>query len=266
MATVLDARSQPEAAIDAAVAALQLGHCVVLPTDTIYGIGADATNPAAVQGLLEAKERDRDMPPPVLIAEVGMLRALTDEVGPELLALADAFWPGALTVVLTAHSHLRMDLGDRGETIAVRIPDHDFTRELLRATGPLAVSSANISGHEPATTIDQAVAQLGERVAVYLDDGPSSIGAASTIVDLTGTPQILREGHLSRAELAAVLPALAEPAAGQPDSAAEPASEPNPDDVAVAELPDLDAEGLPPGSAAGAETVPVAPDPEAGEV
>ena len=203
-----DICADSDAAIDAAVAAVADGLCIVLPTDTVYGIGADATSPRAVRGLLEAKERGRDMPPPVMIAEVGMLRALTDEVGPETTALADAFWPGALTLVVRAHPHLRMDLGDRGDTIAVRVPDHDFTRNLLRATGPLAVSSANVSGRPAATTVAEAVEQLGKRVRVYLDGGPAGAGAPSTIVDLTGTPRILREGRIPWSALAVVLPGL----------------------------------------------------------
>lgn len=208
MARVWDIGADPDAAIDAAAAAVADGRCIVLPTDTVYGIGADATSANAVRRLLEAKERGRDMPPPVMIAEVGMLRALTDEVGPEITALADAFWPGALTLVVRAHPHLRMDLGDRGDTIAVRVPDHDFTRDLLRATGPLAVSSANVSGRPAATTVAEAVEQLGKRVKVYLDGGPAGAGVPSTIVDLTGTPRILREGRITWAELAAVLPGL----------------------------------------------------------
>ncbi len=166
------------------------------------------------------------MPPPVLIAEVGMLRALTDEVSADMLALAEAFWPGALTIVVTAHPHLRMDLGDRGETIAVRVPDHDFTRDLLRATGPLAVSSANVSGEPAATTIEQAQEQLGKRVKVYLDGGHAGVGVPSTIVDLTGTPKILREGRISREELGRVLPDLVpSPAVEDPD--APPAETPD---------------------------------------
>lgn len=211
MAKVWDISADPDAAIDAAAAAVAEGLCIVLPTDTVYGIGADATNAAAVQGLLDAKERGRDMPPPVLIAEVGMLRALTDQVSPAVLALAEAFWPGALTLVVTAHPHLRMDLGDRGATIAVRVPDHDFTRDLLRATGPLAVSSANVSGRPAATTVAEAKDQLGKRVKVYLDGGPAAGGVPSTIVDLTGEPRILREGAIPRADLAALVPGLAEP-------------------------------------------------------
>ena len=230
MARIWDISSDPAAAIDAAVAAVIDGDCIVLPTDTVYGIGADAASAQAVNGLLNAKERGRDMPPPVLIAEVSMLRALTEEVTDDVLALAEAFWPGALTLVVNAHEHLNMDLGDRGRTIAVRVPDHEFTRELLRATGPLAVSSANVSGQPAATTVEEAKRQLGKRVRVYLDGGPAGEGEPSTIVDVTsGTPVILRQGRISRAELAAVLPALAEP---EPEPAP---AETDPGDAEVAQ-------------------------------
>ncbi len=234
MTRVWDVKVEPEAAIDAAAEAVADGLCIVLPTDTVYGIGADATSAVAVQGLLDAKERGRDMPPPVLIAEVGMLRSLTDEVGPEMEALAEAFWPGALTMVVPAHPHLRMDLGDRGSTIAVRVPDHDFTRALLRATGPLAVSSANVSGQPAAVTVQQARQQLGKRVPVYLDGGPAGPGVPSTIVDLTGTPRILREGRITREELVAVLPGL-EPVPAPRDQAvdADPAEASAPDPAAA---------------------------------
>ncbi|MGV8910304.1 MAG: L-threonylcarbamoyladenylate synthase [Propionicimonas sp.] len=217
MARIWDISSDAAAAIDIAVAAVIDGDCIVLPTDTVYGIGADAGSAHAVRGLLKAKERGRDMPPPVLIAETSMLRALTEDVTEDMLALAEAFWPGALTLVVNAHEHLNMDLGDRGRTIAVRVPDHEFTRELLRATGPLAVSSANVSGQPAATTVEEAMRQLGKRVRVYLDGGPAGEGEPSTIVDLTGSPRILREGRISRAELATVLPALALPEAAEPD-------------------------------------------------
>jgi len=210
MSTVIDVQADPRAGIDAALAAVEAGECIVLPTDTVYGIGADALSAEAVQGLLDAKQRGRDLPPPVLIAEPSMLRSLAATVSAEALALADAFWPGALTLVVAAQPTLRMDLGDRGETIAVRIPDHDFTRELLRATGPLAVSSANTHGNPAATSVAEAVDQLGESVAVYLDAGPGSGAVPSTIVDLSGgRPRILREGRISRADLAAIVGALA---------------------------------------------------------
>lgn len=211
MARTIDTRTDPEAAIDAAAAAIAAGECIVLPTDTVYGIAADPFDAAAVQRLLDAKHRGRDMPPPVLIADTYALRTLAEDVGPSLEALAEAFWPGALTVVVNAQSSLRMDLGERGRTIAVRIPDHAFTRELLRATGPLAVSSANVSGEPAATTVAEAKAQLKKSVSVYLDAGPAAANVPSTIVDLTSEePRILREGVLTRAQLAEHLPSLAE--------------------------------------------------------
>lgn len=210
-----DVRADPESAIDAAADAIARGRCIVLPTDTVYGIGADAFSADAVQGLLDAKQRGRDMPPPVLIADASLLRSLAAEVTPEAQALAEGFWPGALTLVVTAQPSLRMDLGDRGQTVAVRVPDHEFTRRLLRDTGPLAVSSANVSGRDAAMTIDEAEAQLGDAVEVYLDDGPAAAPVPSTIVDLTGVPRILRQGRLTREQLGAVVPGLAtEPDAG----------------------------------------------------
>lgn len=210
MSKVIDVSSDPAGGIDQAVAAIAAGECVVLPTDTVYGIGADALSAAAVRRLLEAKQRGRDLPPPVLIAEPAMLRSLAAEVSEHAAALAATFWPGALTLVVASPPNLRMDLGDRGDTIAVRIPDHDFTRELLRATGPLAVSSANTHGNPAANTAAQALAQLGDTVAVYLDAGPGSSPVPSTIVDVTcDPPRVLREGRISRAELTAVVGALA---------------------------------------------------------
>ena len=203
-----DCSTQADAGMAAAEAAITAGACIVLPTDTVYGIGANAFDAAAVQGLLDAKHRGRDMPPPVLIAEPSMLRSLATGLTGDALALARAFWPGPLTVVVVAHPDLELDLGDRGDTIAVRVPDHDFTRALLRRTGPLAVSSANVSGRPAAHTVDEAVDQLGDSVAVYLDAGQAGGPVPSTIVDLTGEPSILREGRLTRTELAEAVPGL----------------------------------------------------------
>ena len=211
MSKLIDVTTDPARGIDRAVAAIEAGECVVLPTDTVYGIGADALSAAAVQRLLDAKQRGRDLPPPVLIAEPAMLRSLAAEVSETTAALAAAFWPGALTLVVAAPANLRMDLGDRGDTIAVRIPDHEFTRELLRATGPLAVSSANTHGNPAANTAAEAQEQLGDTVAVYLDAGPGSSPVPSTIVDVScDPPRVLREGRITRDELIAVVGVLAE--------------------------------------------------------
>ena len=207
----MNVRDDPEKAITAAKAAIDRGACVVLPTDTVYGIGADATSAHAVSGLLAAKNRGRDMPPPVLVSDAVMVRSLASSLPPAAIALGEALWPGALTLIVTAHPSLRMDLGDRFGTIAVRVPDHEFTRELLRATGPLAVSSANVSGQPAAATIEEAEAQLGTSVALYLDDGPAGDAAPSTIVDVTGErPQILRAGRIPRERIAEIAGELAD--------------------------------------------------------
>ncbi|MBK8463012.1 MAG: threonylcarbamoyl-AMP synthase [Nigerium sp.] len=211
--------SHSDAALDAATDAVAAGEVIVLPTDTVYGVGADASSAAAVQKLLDAKRRGRDVPPPVLVAEVAMARALATGTDDRLTRLADAFWPGALTVILTARATLRMDLGDRGATVAVRVPDHGFTRELLRRTGPLAVSSANVHGREAALSVADAIEQLGDACALYLDDGEASGAVPSTIVDLTGSrARILRHGRLSAADLNAAVPGLIADAA-PPDAA-----------------------------------------------
>jgi tRNA threonylcarbamoyl adenosine modification protein (Sua5/YciO/YrdC/YwlC family) len=200
--------ADPQKALAVAARAIAQGQLVVIPTDTVYGIAADALDPAAVSGLLAAKGRGRDMPPPVMVAEPAMLESVAHRVAPAAQALAKAYWPGALTLVVRAHPSLNMDLGDRGATIAVRVPDHDFVRELLRITGPLAVSSANVSGEPAAASVQAAIDQLGDSVAVYLDGGSSTGSAVSTIVqildDEDAQVKILRQGAISEADIFAV--------------------------------------------------------------
>nr|NLI50627.1 threonylcarbamoyl-AMP synthase [Propionibacterium sp.] len=229
---VFDTSADAEAAFEAAADAVAAGEVIVLPTDTVYGVGADPFSPQAVQRLLDAKRRGRDMPPPVLVAEVEMVRSLVRGVDDRLDAIARAFWPGPLTLIATAPDSLRMDLGDRGSTIAVRVPDHEFTRELLRRTGPLAVSSANISGRDAALTIADAVDQLGDTVSVYLDGGTMSGPVPSTIIDLSGPrPRLLRAGRLTVAEINAVVPGLLEDP-DRPEGATQPDAVPPADAVA----------------------------------
>ncbi|PPK98667.1 tRNA threonylcarbamoyl adenosine modification protein (Sua5/YciO/YrdC/YwlC family) [Kineococcus xinjiangensis] len=203
--------------LSAAHSAVQRGELVVLPTDTVYGIGADAFSPAAVQRLLEAKGRGRAMPPPVLVPEVRTLDGLATAVTFAVRELVDAFWPGPLTIVCRAQPSLTWDLGDTHGTVAVRMPLHPVALELLSRTGPMAVSSANLSGRPAATTGAEAEEQLGDSVSVYLEAGPAEHGEASTIVDATtGTLRILRLGALSEERLREVVP----------DGWAEPESEP----------------------------------------
>jgi L-threonylcarbamoyladenylate synthase len=198
-----------EQAVAAAALAVQRGDLVVLPTDTVYGIGADAFDPAAVRALLRAKGRGREMPPPVLVSSPSTLDAIATDVPGYARALVDAFWPGPLTLVCPQQPSLQWDLGDTRGTVAVRMPDHPVALELLERTGPLAVSSANLTGRPAATDADQAEEMLGESVAVLVDAGTSPGQEPSTIVDVTGSQgRILRLGALSLETLNGVLEPL----------------------------------------------------------
>ena len=182
---------------------------VVLPTDTVYGLAADAFDPTGVRRLLRAKGRGRDMPTPVLIASSEVLAALTTGVTAEARELADAFWPGGLTLILRQQPSLRWDLGDSRGTVAVRVPDQYDTIDLLTDTGPLAVSSANTTGMPPATTVEQAQDMLGEAVDVYLDAGPAPGASPSTIVDATTDVLVVRrQGVIGVDALRAVVASL----------------------------------------------------------
>jgi len=195
--------------LEQAADAVRRGELVVLPTDTVYGLGTDAFSPDAVAELLAAKGRGRDMPVPVLVGSPRTLDGIATGLSLTARALVEAFWPGGLTLVARAQPSLRWDLGDTGGTVAVRMPLHPVAIELLTATGPMAVSSANISGKPPASTVDEAIEQLGEAVSVYLDGGPSGDPVPSTIVDVTGpAPRLLRAGALDVTTLREVAPDL----------------------------------------------------------
>lgn len=193
-------------AIAAAAAAVSSGRLVVMPTDTVYGIGADAFDSRAVAALLAAKGRGRDMPVGVLVGSWHTIDGLVYSVSEDARELIRAFWPGALSLVVQQAPSLQWDLGDARGTVMLRMPLQPVAIELLRQTGPMAVSSANISGQPPATTADEARRQLGDLVDVYLDGGTAEQQAASTILDLSGSqPKILREGPVSAAAIAEVL-------------------------------------------------------------
>ena len=201
-----DTEEQRESAIDAASLAVQRGELIVLPTDTVYGVAADAFDPAAVTALLRAKGRGREMPPPVLVSAATTIDALAVRVPDYARALVEKFWPGPLTIVCHQQTSLQWDLGDTRGTVAIRMPDHELAREILERTGPLAVSSANSTGSPAATDADEAERMLGEHVAVLVDAGASPGGQASTIIDVTGERgRVLRRGALSLEELNAVL-------------------------------------------------------------
>jgi tRNA threonylcarbamoyl adenosine modification protein (Sua5/YciO/YrdC/YwlC family) len=213
---------QLEAGLQAAQAALRRGELVVMPTDTVYGIAAEAFDPVAVDRLLAAKGRGRDMPPPVLVGTVRAAIALVQELGEMGKDLIDEFWPGGLTLVFRSSPTLVWDIGETKGTVAVRMPLHAVSLGLLKKTGPLAVSSANYSGQPPATTADEAVEQLGESVAIYLDGGKCPGDVPSTIVDLTGSvPKLLRPGVITPDRLREVVP-LVDGEAFQPDPGERP--------------------------------------------
>ncbi len=195
--------------LDAAVAAVGRGQLVVLPTDTVYGIGADAFSASGVAALLEAKGRGRDMPVPVLVPSARTLDGLAKDVGDVGRALVEAFWPGGLTLVCRQQPTLAWDLGDTDGTVALRMPLHPVALELLTRVGPMAVSSANRMGMPPAVTVDEAFAQLGEQVEVYLDGGTCEQALPSTIIDVTGAlPRVLRQGAIPLDLLGEVVPSL----------------------------------------------------------
>lgn len=209
--------SQRAAGLAAAVNAVLDGELVVLPTDTVYGVGTDAFSPAAVTRLLNAKGRGRDMPPPVLVGTVRAATALVEDLGPDGQRLIDEFWPGGLTIVCRAARTLSWDLGDTRGTVAIRMPEDAVALDLLRETGPMAVSSANLTGQPAATTAAVAKEQLGDAVSVYLDHGTAPGGIASTIVDLTGPqPRLLRRGAISVGRLREIAAVAAGPEAGSP--------------------------------------------------
>jgi tRNA threonylcarbamoyl adenosine modification protein (Sua5/YciO/YrdC/YwlC family) len=208
MTRMLDCRDPQtrSAAITAAIDTVKSGRLIVLPTDTVYGIGADAFDSRAVAGLLAAKGRGRDMPVGVLVGSWHTISGLVYAVPDTAHELIRAFWPGALSLVVQQAPSLQWDLGDARGTVMLRMPLQPVALEVLSKTGPMAVSSANISGQPAATTAAEAQRQLGDLVDVYLDGGPSEQQAASTIVDLTAaTPRILREGPISAQRIAEVL-------------------------------------------------------------
>lgn len=190
--------------------AIGRGELVVMPTDTVYGVAADAFSADAVQRLLDAKGRDRTAPPPVLIPGIPTLDALAQVVPDEVRALVAEFWPGGLTVIVRARTTLDWDLGETRGTVALRMPSDRIALELLSETGPLAVSSANATGKPAAITAAEAEEMLGDSVAVYLEAGAGGT-VASTIVDATGleSPQgklrIVRSGVIPDDEIRRVV-------------------------------------------------------------
>lgn len=208
-----------EEGISLAVKAAQSGRLVVMPTDTLYGLGCDAFNNEAVANLLATKHRGPDMPVPVLIGSWDTIRGLVANYTDTARTLVEAFWPGGLSIVVPQAPSLPWNLGDTRGTVMLRMPLHPIAIELLREVGPMAVSSANISGHQPPTTAIAAKQQLGKAVTVYLDGGETAVGKPSTIIDLSGArPYLLREGAISAEDIAKVIGVDAESLRTRPQS------------------------------------------------
>jgi L-threonylcarbamoyladenylate synthase len=232
-----------------AVEAVRAGEVVVLPTDTVYGVGADAFSAEAVASVLAAKGRGREMPPPVLVPSVRTVDGLATDVPAWARDLIAEFWPGPLTLVFKAQSSLMWDLGETNGTVALRMPQDDIALALLTEVGPMAVTSANLTGHPPATTATDAAAQLGASVAVYLDGGPTTSTEVSTILDCTGDEfVVLRAGAITEEQVRAVLertepdqPEPDQPEPDQPEPAQAPSDTssdaPDPDEPEALELP-----------------------------
>ncbi len=234
-----------EEGVAAAAEAVRDGKIVVLPTDTVYGLGCDAFSGEAVAAVLAAKGRGREMPPPVLVPSERTVDGLAIDIPAWARDLMHEFWPGPLTLVLRAHTSLMWDLGDSNGTVALRMPQDELALLLLTEVGPMAVTSANLSGTPAATTVTEAAAQLGSAVEVYLDDGTRADSLASTIVDCTGAlPIVLREGALPREALDQVLQNHFPPEGEEPEEYLD-------DEVAAADLPAGAPTGNPPDAPTG---------------
>jgi len=200
--------------VAAAVEAVKSGELVVMPTDTVYGIGADAFTPHAITALHHARDVTNQVPPPVLVGSRHTLDGLVYSLPRAARELADAFWPGALTLYVEHSPSLQWNLGETGGQVAVRMPLHPVALEVLREVGPMAVTTANKVGRPAPATADEARDQLEYAVRIYLEAGPAVDHAPSTIVDVTGeVPRVLRAGAIPLEKLRDVVPDLLAPEA-----------------------------------------------------
>jgi L-threonylcarbamoyladenylate synthase len=185
-----------EQGLDEALDLLRRGRAIAFPTDTVYGVGTDGLDAAAVLQLYTIKDRPQSQAIPLLLADSIDLGLVSSTVPAHARALAERYWPGGLTLVVPAAAHLSAALLAGGTTVAVRVPDHAALRDLIRQLGrPLAATSANLHGYANPRTAQDVVGQLGARLPLVLDGGATPGDIASTIVDVTGpTPRVLRQG------------------------------------------------------------------------
>jgi L-threonylcarbamoyladenylate synthase len=190
-----------------AVALLRAGELVAFPTDTVYGVGAIVWDVAAVHRLYLAKLRPAEKAIPVLLADPSDIALVSEQLPSSVLRLADRFWPGPLTLVIARSPRIPDEVTAGGSTLAVRVPDHDLARALIRAAGaPLAATSANLSGQPSPVTAQDVAAQLAGRIAMILDGGSCPGGVPSSIVDLSGpAPRLVRAGPITLDEIVSAL-------------------------------------------------------------
>ena len=197
--------AQSHFTIPRALAILRGGGLVAFPTDTVYGLGALAFDAAAIEKIYAAKGRSTEKAIPILFGDAADLEEVTAQVSEMALRLAGSFWPGPLTLVVPKHPSLP-EAVSTAPTVGVRVPDHPVARALLRAAGPMAVTSANLSGKASPCKVQEVYAQLGGRIPLILDGGGTPGGVPSTLVNCLGTePQVLREGPITLAQILAVL-------------------------------------------------------------
>jgi L-threonylcarbamoyladenylate synthase len=210
--------------LEAAVAALQNGQLVVLPVESAYGVACDAFSVTGVADLLDLKGDPARRPPAVLVPDVRTLDGLASDVPDATRALAEAFWPGLLTLVCTAQATLRWDLGDNRGTVSLRMPVHPLALELLTQTGPLALTTAAPTGHPAPRDCQGALDFVGDAADIYLDAGPAPWTVASTVVDgRTEVPRVVRLGAVTAAELRSVVPDVVVPPAPEGVPGSRPA-------------------------------------------
>ncbi len=194
-------KSTTESCLDRALEILESGGIVAFPTDTVYGIGTSAFNNEAVLSLFEAKGRSRMQAVPVLISSMAQIATVTTGLSDLARPLAEKYWPGPITLVLSKNTNLAEAVSP-SDTVGVRMPKHEFAKLLLDAVGPLAVTSANITGHQSLSGADEVFQAMKGKIELVIDGGKTPGQVPSTVVDCTGMkPVIIREGPISQAEI-----------------------------------------------------------------
>lgn len=192
-------------ALEMATAVIQDGGLIAFPTDTVYGLACDVFNAAAIEKIYQIKGRDLSKAIPIMVGEIDHVFQVAEKVDERSKILIDNFWPGALTVILPKRYELPKGVS-QSSTIGIRMPDHTFCLDLLRKTGPLAVTSANLSGNPDALSAKDVIRQLNEKIQIVIDGGKSAGGIPSTIVDCSIRPaRIIREGAIKSAEILALI-------------------------------------------------------------